>query len=106
METVETDEAIETVGASKDKEKSKVEYPENLTQVSYIRYSIIFRKKSVPVLALFDLGNKVNAIHPTFARELGLFIRLTDVRIQKIDGTTLDTFEMTFAAFSMMDKAN
>ena len=45
-------------------------------------------------------------MHPSFAKQLGLSIRPTDVRAQKIDGTTLDTYEMVVVAFSVMDKAN
>ena len=76
----------------------------NLVRVPCIRYPIHFGKKSV--LAFFDLGSKVNAIHPTFAKKLGFPIRLTDVGVQKIDGTTLNTFEMVVAAFSVTDKTN
>ena len=56
--------------------------------------------------ALLDSGSEFNAIHPTFAKELGLRVRSTDVGAQKIDGTTLDTYGMVVAAFSLMDKAN
>ena len=49
----------------------------NLARVPCIRYPINFGEKSV--LALLDSGSKVNAIHPAFAKELGLPIRLTDV---------------------------
>ena len=55
---------------------------------------------------LIDSGSKVNTIHPIFARELGLLIRSIDVRAQKIDGTTLDTFKMVVIVFSVTDKAN
>ena len=99
-------EIIETTGADKDGKKSEVDFSENLAQVPYIRYPITFRKKSVPVLALFDLGSKVNTIYLTFAQELGLPIKLTDVRAQKNNGTMLDTYGMVVAAFSVMDKAN
>ena len=58
------------------------------------------------MLALFDLGSEVNAIYPTFAWELELFIRPIDIRAQKIDGTTLDIFGIVIAAFSVIDKAN
>ena len=58
------------------------------------------------VLALFDLDSKVNAIYPTFAKELDLFISPIDVRIQKIDSNMLDTFGIVVAAFSVIDKAN
>ena len=49
----------------------------NLTQVPCIRYPINFGKKSVS--ALLDLGSEVNAVHPAFAKELGLPIRPTDI---------------------------
>ena len=55
---------------------------------------------------LLDLGSKVNAIHLTFARELGFLIKPTDVRAQKIDGTMLVTFRIVVATFSITDKAN
>ena len=76
----------------------------NLARVSCIRYPINFGKKSV--LALLDLGNEVNTVHPAFAKELGLPIRSTDVGVQKIDDTTLETYGMVVAAFLMEDKAN
>ena len=56
--------------------------------------------------ALFDSGNKVNTIYPIFAKELGLPIRPTDIRAQKIDSITLNSFKMVVAAFSMVDKTN
>ena len=55
---------------------------------------------------LFDSSSKVNDIHPTFVKELGLPIRPTDIRVQKIDGTMLDTYRIVVAAFSMNNKAN
>ena len=76
----------------------------NLVQVLCIRYPINFGKKSV--LALFNSGSEVNAVHPAFAKELGLSIRAIDVGAQKIDGTTLETYGMVVAAFLMEDKAN
>ena len=103
---VETAEAVETAGAgTKNGEESEGEYL-NLAWVPCIWYPITFRKKSVLVLVLFDSGSKVNAIHPTFARELGLPIRPTDIGAQKIDNTILDIFGMVVTAFSVPDKAN
>ena len=77
-ETVETAEAVETAEDGKDGDESEGEYP-NLAQVLCIRYSITFWKKSMPMSALFDSSSEVNAIHLTFARELRLFIRTTDI---------------------------
>ena len=104
-ETIETAEAIGTAEVSEDGEESEGECP-NLARVPCIRYPITFRKTSVPVSALLDSGSEVNAIHPTLVRKLGLPVRPTDVRAQKIDGTMLDTFGMVVTAFSVTDKAN
>ena len=58
------------------------------------------------VQALINSESEVNAIHPTFAKQLGLSIRRIDVWAQKIDGTTLDTYRIVVAVFSVEDKAN
>ena len=76
----------------------------NLARFPCIRYPINFGKKSV--LVLLDSGSELNAVHPAFAKELGLPIRPTDVGVQKIDGTTLETYGMVVAAFSVENKAN
>ena len=57
-------------------------------------------------MALLDSGNKVNAIHPTFAERLSLVVRTTNVGTQKIDSTTLKTYGMVVVAFSVTDQAN
>ena len=38
--------------------------------------------------------------------QLSLPIRSTDIGVQNIDGTTLDTHEIVVAVFSVVDKAN
>ena len=78
----------------------------NLARVLYIQYSITFQKKSESVLALLDLVSKVLTINPTFAKELALPIRPTDIGVQKIDSTTLDTLGIVVAAFFVTNKAN
>ena len=81
---------------------------EALERVSCIHYQVRFKKDAdkAPVQALINSGSEVNAIYPSFAKQLGLPIRPTDVGAQKIDGTTLDTHGMVVAAFSVEDKAN
>ena len=101
---VEISKAMETAKTGKDGKKSKNEYPENLTRVLCIHYPINFGKKSMS--ALFDLASKVNAVHPAFAKKLGLLIRPTNVRAQKINGTTLNNFGIVVVVFSVTDKAN
>lgn len=72
---VETAEIAETVRSKNDEggEYAKT----SLVQVLFIWYPIIFWKESV--LIVFDFGNKVNVIHPTFTKELGLLIRPMDI---------------------------
>ena len=79
---------------------------EALERVPYIHYPVHFKKKKTEMQALIDSGSEVNAIHLSFVKQLGLLIKSTDVGVQKIDGTTLDTHGMIVAAFSVMDKAN
>ena len=103
-EAVETTEVVESTEADKNREVSKGKYPENLAQVLCIRYPINFRKK--PVMALLALGSKVNSFYPVFAKELGLFIRPTDIGVHKIDGIMFDTYEMVVIGFLLENKAN
>ena len=80
---------------------------EALKCVPCIHYPVQFKDKDkTPVQALINLGSEVNAIYLSFAKQLGLSIRPTDIGAQKIDGTMLDTYGMVVAALSVVDKAN
>ena len=80
---------------------------EALERVPYIHYLVQFKDTSkTQVQALINSGSEVNAIHLTFAKELGLPIKPTDIGAQKIEGITLDTYGMVVAAFSVENKAN
>ena len=79
---------------------------EALKCVLCIHYPVQFKWDMAWVQALINSGSEVNAIHLTFAKQLGLSIWPTDTGAQNIDGTTLDTYEMVVAAFSILDKAN
>ena len=59
---------------------------EALKRVPCIHYLVQFKKdmSKAQVQALIDSGIEVNAIHPTFAKQLGLPIRPTDVGAQKM----------------------
>ena len=103
VETAITTETIQT--ARIDKKSEDDEYLRtNLARVLYIRYPITFWRKFV--LALLGLGSEVNIIHPTFAQELGLLIRATDVGVWKIYDTILGKYGMVVAAFLVIYKAN
>ena len=79
---------------------------EALESVPCIYYPVQFKQGITQVQALIDSGSEVNAIHPTFAKQLGLLVRSTDVGAQKIEDTLLDTYGMVVAAFSVVDKIN
>ena len=88
--------------------KEALEQEETIERIPYIHYLVHFKidTSKVQVQTLIDSGSEVNAIHPAFAKQLSLSIRLTNVGFQKIDGITLDIYEMVVATFSMEDKAN
>ena len=77
-----------------------------MEHVTYIYYLIQFKKDKTQIQTLIAWWSKVNAIYLTFVKKLGFLIRPTDVGVQKIDGTTLDTHEMVVATFLMTNKAN
>ena len=56
---------------------------EALECIPYIHHPVQFRKDTdkIQVQALIISGSEVNAIHPSFAKQLGLPIRLTDVGV-------------------------
>ena len=78
-----------------------------LEHVLCIYYPFQFKKNAneTQIQALIDSKSEVNTIHPIFVRELSLSIRLTEVRIQKINGTMLDTNEIVVIAFLVTNKA-
>ena len=75
-----------------------------LGQVPYIHYPVQFQKDKEVIKALIDSSNKVNAMTPAYAKQLGLQIRKTGVGAQKIDGLLLWTFGKVIAGFQVEDK--
>ena len=55
---------------------------------------------------MIDSGNEVNAMNSAFAQKLGLHIRKTNVRAQKIDSSIYKTFGMVIADFQVKDKGS
>ncbi len=74
---------------------------EELKQVPCIWYSVTFKNQTE---ALLNLESEVNAMSQAFAQQLDLKICKTNVRAQKIDGTTLETYRMVVSTFSISDK--
>ena len=78
-----------------------------LEHIHYIHYPVWFKNTNkTQVQAVIDSRSKVNTIHPSFTKQLGLLIRQTDVGAQKIYSTTLDIYGMVIAAFAVMEKVN
>ncbi len=74
---------------------------ERLERVPCIQYPITFRDQ---IETLLDLGSEVNAMSQAFVQQLDLKICKTNVRAQKIDGTTLENYGMVVSTFSVLDK--
>ena len=98
---------------TEDSEEATLVSAKELERVTCIQYPIAFSggvtqdgSELGPVLALFDLGSEVNAMHPAFAKRLGLGVRTTNVGAQKIDDTTLEIYGMVVVAFSVTDQAD
>ena len=76
-----------------------------LDRMPYIHYLVQFwKEKRATIWALIDLGSKVNAKTPAYAKQLGLQVRKTNVEAQKIDGLSLRIFGMVIASFKVEDK--
>ena len=75
-----------------------------LARLLYIYYPLHFWKNTNKLWALLDLSSEVNTITLAYASKLGLRVRRTNVRAQKIDGSTFDMFEMVLVSFQIEDK--
>ena len=75
-----------------------------LAKVLCIYYSIQFRKDPNGIQVLLNSGNEVNAINPAYTLRLSLQVHYTNIRAQKIDGSTLEIFGMVLANFQVEDK--
>ncbi len=80
---------------------SMTEKTEELEWIPCIRYFVTFKDQTE---ALLDSRSEVNAIGQAFAQHLGFKINKTNIGAQKIDGTTLETYEMIVSTFSVLDK--
>ena len=74
---------------------------EELELVPYIWYLITLKDQTE---ALLDLRSELNVMSLVFASELSLKIWKTNVGAQKIDGTTLKSYEMVVSIFFLLDK--
>ena len=76
-----------------------------LDSIPRICYPVQFCKdKGKDVLALLHPESKKNAITAPYIVYLGLKRRLTNLGMQKIEGSSLTTYGMVIAAFQVVDK--
>ena len=78
---------------------SKTDSSKEVVRVPCIHYSVCFQEAQEQVRALFDSGNKVNAMSPVHAKRLSFKIWKNNVGAQKIDGSALKTFGMVITDF-------
>ena len=102
-----------STSVTEDSEEATLVSVKELEQVTCIQYFIAFPGGVTqdgsalgPISALLNSGSEVNVMHPAFAERLGLVVQTTNVGAQKINGTTLETYGMVVAAFSVTDQAN
>lgn len=75
-----------------------------LEKILCIHYLLHFKKDLYEIRALINLSSEVNTITPAYATKLGLKIRKTNIKIQKIDNSTFNIFEMVLTNFQIKDK--
>ena len=76
-----------------------------LNRVLFIHYRILFRKdKKTDVLALLDSASKIKAITLAYTAHLDLAVRVINVGMQKIDRSSLATYNIVIAALHVVDK--
>ena len=61
-------------------------------------------KDMVEIQDLIDSKSEVNAIAPAYVKKLGLQVRKTNIGAQKIDRSTLKTYDIVIAGFQVQDK--
>ena len=77
-----------------------------LKQVLYIRYPIRLylkndKDKDKDVIALLNLGRKVNVIYPVYITKLGYHNEKVNIGVHKIDGSYVDIFGIVIADCSV-----
>ncbi len=74
---------------------------EVLQRVPCIRYPVQFQAQEIETL--IDSSSEVNAMTPGFVVKLDFIPRSTNAGDEKIDGSTLETYGMALAGFSLKD---
>ena len=68
-------------------------------------YPVQFRKdQGATIQALIDSGSEVNTMTLADAKKLGLRTQRTNIRAQKVNGSSLETYGMVIVAFQIKNK--
>ena len=91
--------------ASKEAQITQITQKVVLDRVFCIHYQVQFRKnKKATIQALINSSSKINTMILAYASKLGLKVQKTDIRVQKIDNSSLETYKIVIAAFQVLDK--
>lgn len=71
-------------------------------KIPYIYYPVQFKKHKIS--DLINFSNKISAMLLEYNLKLGLKIRYPNVKAQKIDIFTLETFKIDLASFKVKNK--
>ena len=69
-----------------------------------IYYLVQFQKDKKVMRVLINSSNKISIMTLPYAKQLSLWIRKTDIKVYKIDKSSLKTFRMVIAGFQVIDK--
>lgn len=70
-----------------------------LQKMLYIKYPVQFKENQPKIKTLINSSNKVNAMTSVYIAKLDLTIWETNVKAQKIDGSSLEIYNMVLAKF-------
>lgn len=70
-----------------------------LKYIPYIHYLVRFKKDQAKVQALLGSNNEFNMMTIAYTAKLSLKVYPTDIGVQKIDCSTLETFVIVLASF-------
>lgn len=77
-----------------------------LKHILCIYYLLCFKKNQAKIQALLNFNTEINTMTPAYMANLGLKIRPTNVRAQKIDGSIFNPFGMALASLKVNDNCN
>lgn len=75
-----------------------------LEYVPYIHYLLCFRKDQYKIKVLINSSSKINAITLAYTKRLGFWTQKINVGAQKLNSSSLTTYEIVIAKFQIKNK--